>query len=151
MKNLFLGVASFALAFAGVTFAADTIDLKDIKCLMNQKSPAKADKTSEWKECSVYFCCSNCQGSFEGDKKKFATKANHQLVATKQVEQGGCPFTGGPIKADQTVEFKGASVSFCCGKCKGSAEKMSDEDKLEKLFGEKAYESAKFKKAEKKG
>jgi YHS domain-containing protein len=150
MKSLFLGVASFALAFAGVTFAADTVDLKDIKCLMNPKAAAKAEKSSEWKDGKVYFCCSNCLGSFEGDKKKFASKANHQLIATKQVEQGACPFSGGPAKADQKVEFKGATVTFCCGNCKGKAEKMSDDEKLEGLFGEKAYETAKFKKAEKK-
>ena len=150
MKSLFLGVASFALAFAGVSFAADAVDLKDIKCLLNPKAAAKADKASEWKECSVYFCCSNCLGKFEGDKKALASKANHQLVATKQVEQGVCPFSGVPAKADQKVEFKGATVTFCCGTCKGKAEKMSDDEKLEGLFGEKAYEKAKYKKAEKK-
>ena len=150
MKSLFLGLASFAIAFVGVSFAADTVDLKDIKCLINPKAAAKADKASEWKDGSVYFCCGSCQGKFSADKKAYAARANHQLVASKQVEQGKCPFSGGPAKADKKVEFKGATVTFCCGNCQSKAEKMSDDEKLESLFGEKAYEKAEFKKVEKK-
>jgi hypothetical protein len=76
-----------------------------------------------------------------------AAKANHQLIATAQVTQKACPFSGGELNKDATVEFKGAKVSFCCNNCKGKAEKMSDDEKLDKLFGEAAYEKAKFAKA----
>lgn len=150
MRTLFLGVASFALAFAGITFAADVVDLKDVKCLVNPKAAAKADKSSEWKDGKVFFCCSNCLGKFEGDKKAMASKANHQLIASKQVEQTACPMSGVAIKDDKKVEFKGATVKFCCGNCLAAAEKMSDEEKLDGLFGEKAYEKAKYTKVEKK-
>jgi hypothetical protein len=51
------------------------------------------------------------------------------------------------LNKDATVEFKGAKVSFCCNNCKGKAEKMGDDEKLDKLFGEAAYEKAKFAKA----
>ena len=151
MKNTWLaGLFAFVVAFAAVSIAADTkIDFAKIKCVIADKAPVE-DKSSDWKDGKVYFCCGNCQKKFDGDKKGFAAKANHQLIATKQVEQKACPFTGGELNKDATVEFKGATVGFCCNNCKGKAEKMSDDDKLVKLFGEEAYDKAKFAKAEKK-
>jgi hypothetical protein len=150
MKTFFAGMAAFALAFAGGVYALDGVDLKDVKCLLQDKAPAKADKSSEWKDGNVYFCCGNCKGKFDGDKTAHAAKANHQLIATKQVEQTNCPISGTAIKADKTIEFKGASIAFCCDNCKGKAEKMDDKQKLEELFSDKAYDKAKFKKPEKK-
>ena len=152
MKNTWVaGLVAFVAAFAAVSIAADTkIDLTKIKCLIAADKAVAEDKSSDWKDSKVYFCCGNCLKKFDGDKKAFASTANHQLIATKQVEQKACPFSGGKLNKDAFVEFKGATVSFCCSNCKGDAEKMSDDDKLTKLFGEDAYAKAKFAKVEKK-
>jgi len=151
MKNTWVaGLFAFVVAFAAVSIAADSkVDLTKLKCVVLDKV-VNVDKSSDWKESKVYFCCGNCLKKFEGDKKKFAANANHQLIASKQVEQKSCPFTGAPMKSDFSVEFKGATVAFCCTNCKGKAEKMSDDDKLANLFGEDAYAKAKFAKVEKK-
>ena len=151
MKNSWVaGLFAFVVAFAAVSIAADSkVDLTKLKCMFVDKVVAE-DKSSEWKDSKVYFCCGNCLKKFEGDKKSFASKANHQLIASKQVEQKACPFSGGALKSEFSVEFKGATVGFCCGNCKGKAEKMSDDDKMKDLFGEDAYAKAKFAKAEKK-
>ena len=151
MKNSWIaGLFAFVVAFTAVSFAADSkIDFTKLKCLFADKAPVE-DKASDWKEGKVYFCCGNCLKKFEGDKKSFASKANHQLIASKQVEQKACPFSGGPLKKESTIEFKGATVGFCCDNCKGKAEKMSDDDKLAKLFDEDSYAKAKFAKVEKK-
>jgi hypothetical protein len=151
MKNTWvLGLIAFVATFASVSIAVDTkINFESLKCLVSGAA-AKEDKSSDWKDGKVYFCCGSCQKKFDGDKKGFAAKANHQLIATKQVEQKACPFSGGAVKADTAIEFKGASIAFCCNNCKGKAEKMSDEDKVAGLFGEDAYAKAKFAKAEKK-
>ncbi len=151
MKNTWVaGLFDFVAAFTAVSIAADSkVDLTKLKCMFVDKVVA-ADKSSDWKESKVYFCCGNCLKKFDGDKKSFASKANHQLIASKQVEQKACPFSGGELKKDFSVEFKGATVGFCCDGCKGKAGKMSDDDKMEKLFGEDAYAKAKFAKAEKK-
>jgi YHS domain-containing protein len=149
MKTLLAACLAFVFLLPAAP-APEKIDLSKVKCLLAATNAAKEDKSSEWKDGNVYFCCDNCKKKFDGDKKAHASKANHQLIQTAQVEQRACPFSGGEINADQKVEFKGATVAFCCGNCKGKAEKMSDEDKLEKLFGEEAYEKAKFAKPEKK-
>ena len=148
MKNLFALAVAALFAFAAVSAQADKIDFTKVKC-MGSGAAAKEAKSSTWKDGNVYFCCDNCKGKFEGDKKAMAAKANHQLIATGQVTQKACPFSGGEIKADKTVEFKGAKVAFCCDNCKGKAEKMSDDDKVANLFGEDAYTKAKFAKATK--
>jgi hypothetical protein len=146
MKNLIAGLFAALVSFSAVTAYAEKIDFSKVKCLVSGAA-AKEAKASDWKECSVYFCCDNCKGKFDADKKGIAAKANHQLIATAQVTQKSCPFSGGELNKDATVEFKGAKVSFCCNNCKGKAEKMSDDEKLDKLFGEAAYEKAKFAKA----
>ena len=150
MKNTWIaGLFAFVVAFTAVSFAADTkVDLSKLKCLFVDKTPVEG-KSSDYKECKVYFCCGNCLKKFDGDKKGFASQANHQLIASKQVEQKACPMTGKPLNKEFSVEFKGATVGFCCNGCKGSAEKMSDDDKMAKLFGEDSYAKAKFAKVEK--
>ncbi|MEQ1830043.1 MAG: hypothetical protein ABL921_29045 [Pirellula sp.] len=151
MKNSWIaGVFAFVAAFAVVSIAADPkVAVDKLKCVVaGEKAAAKADKSADWKDGKVYFCCGNCLAKFEGDKKGFAAKANHQLIASKQVEQKACPFSGGPIKADKNVEFKGATIAFCCDNCKGKAEKYSDDDKIANLFSEEAYAKAKFAKVE---
>lgn len=151
MKNTWIaGLMAFVAAFAAVSIAADTkVDFSKLKCVVADKT-AVEDKSSDWKDSKVYFCCGNCLKKFEGDKKAFASKANHQLIATKQVEQKLCPMTGKDLNKEFSIDFKGATVGFCCTNCKGAADKMSDDDKLTKLFGEDAYAKAKFTKVEKK-
>jgi hypothetical protein len=148
MKTLLASCFAFAVAFTAVSVYAEKVDIAKVKCFISGQA-AKEDKTSEWKDGTVYFCCGNCLKKFDGDKKAFAAKANHQLIATAQVEQKACPFSGGELKADTAIEFKGAKIAFCCNNCKGKAEKMSDDDKVAKLFGEEAYEKAKFAKVTK--
>ncbi len=148
MKNVVLGLFVSVLTFTGVAYAIEKIDLTDIKCMVNGKGAAKEDKSSEWKDGKVFFCCDNCKKGFESDKKKHAAKANHQLIATSQVVQGACPMSGGKIKDEHTVELKGVTVSFCCPNCKGAADKLSEDERFEKLFGEAAFEKAKYSKPE---
>ncbi len=140
-----LGLVALATSIA---FAADKVSLEGVKCLMNPKANAKADKSADWKEGKVYFCCGNCQAKFnkldEAGKKKIAAKANLQLVATKQYVQGACPFSGEELNPDTAIEVGGAKIAFCCNNCKAKAEKLSDENKVLKLFGEQAFAKAKF-------
>lgn len=144
MKNVFAGLIAFVVAFVGMAYAVESVNLKDVKCLLNDSAAAKEDKNSDWKDGKVYFCCNSCQGKFNADKKAFASKANYQLVATKQVEQKLCPYSGGDINKDQKIEVKGATVAFCCGNCKAKAEKVADDKKVDELFSEEKFTKAKF-------
>lgn len=151
MKRFVLTVALMVgLVGGGIAIAEKAISMEGIKCIV-AGTPAKAEHSVDYKEGKVYFCCGNCPKKFTAKTDEFATKANHQLVATKQFEQGACPYSGGKLDESTAIEVAGAKVAFCCNNCKAKTEKMKDEDKLTSVFGDKAFEKAKFVKvAEKK-
>ena len=141
IRTLALAAASVALVAFSV-MAADEVKLDGIKCIMNPKAPAKADKSVDYKGGKVFFCCGNCPKAFDADKN--AVAANHQLVATKQAKQAKCPISGGPCKSEHSVTVAGAEVHFCCPNCKGKAADAKGDDQLKLLFSNEAFEKAGF-------
>ncbi|TWU19037.1 hypothetical protein [Allorhodopirellula heiligendammensis] len=150
MKNRLLsGVAVLLVASASV-FAAETakVDLEGVKCAVADKD-ATADKSADYKEGKVFFCCNGCAGKFAKTPEKFATQANRQLVQTHQYEQKGCPISGGKINPETMIKVDGTKVAFCCKNCKAKVEGAEKKEASELVFGEKAFAKG-FKKAEKK-
>lgn len=147
MKKVATSLA--VLLVAGATVVAADVDLEGIKCVVANRS-AKASNAVEYKDAEVYFCCSNCPKKFAENPKKFATKANMQLVATKQYKQKACPLSGGDINPDTAVKVADAKVAFCCNNCKGKVESAEGEEQLKLVFSEKAFKKA-YKKAEEEG
>src|SRR6056297_1928679 len=139
---------SFAavLLVAGATVFAADVKLDGVKCVVAPRD-AKMDKSAEYKEGNVYFCCGNCAGKFAKDSKPFATKANHQLVATKQYEQKACPLSGGDLNPETAIKVAGTKVAFCCGNCKAKVESAEEEEAMKLVFSDKAFTKA-YKKAE---
>ncbi len=143
----FVCVAMLAV-MGGMVALADTVDLSGINCLIAPKA-ANPEKSAEYKEGKVYFCCGNCAGKYKEAPEKFATKANMQLVATKQYVQKSCPLSGGPLNPDTKLKVGDAEVAFCCNNCKGKvAGTEAAADQLELVFSDKAFEKAGFAKAE---
>jgi len=139
MKKILASAFAVMVIATATTLTAD-VNLKDVKCVVAPRA-AKADKSADYKEGKVYFCCGNCAGKFAKDSKKFTEKANHQLVATKQYEQKVCPFSGGDLNPDTAVVLAGTKVAFCCENCQGKVEKAEDEAaKLKMVFNNKAFE-----------
>ena len=149
--KLGFAVVALALMTASLAVAANEAKLDGVMCLLQAKKEVNPEKSAKYKEGQVYFCCAGCLGKFEKmtdeEKSKLASKANSQLVATKQYTQNACPFTGGKLNDAMKVTVNGAEVKFCCGNCKGKAEKMTAEEQLEKVFSDAAFEKGKFKPA----
>ena len=138
-KSLTATIAVVAILCTSM-IAGDDVSLKDVKCILNPKGKAKADKFVEYKDGKVFFCCGNCPKKFKENTEKFATKANHQLVATGQYKQTKCPLTGRPVNEDKTVKIGGVSVGLCCGGCKGKVDKAEDDAaKAALVFNDKAF------------
>ncbi|QDT07871.1 hypothetical protein K227x_63000 [Rubripirellula lacrimiformis] len=130
------------LLVAGATVVAGDVDLEGVQCVVAPKA-ASEGKSAEYKEGKVYFCCGGCAGKFAADTKKFATKANFQLVATKQYEQKACPMSGRDVSADINTVVAKTKVAFCCEGCKGSVDKAEgDEAKMKLVFAEKPFAKA---------
>ena len=137
---------SFALAsFGGFSYAQDgpKVKLEEVKCPLMPKRDVKEDKSADFLDAKVYFCCGNCVKKFSADPEKFAVKANHQLALTKQFTQKACPISGSKIDEDQTLEMGGLKVGFCCGNCKKKVVDAKDDDaKTELVFGVDAFKKA---------
>ncbi|HLJ10804.1 MAG TPA: hypothetical protein VKU82_06425, partial [Planctomycetaceae bacterium] len=125
MKRFSLLVAVASGLLLATVQAADTVKLDGVKCIVNAKADAKADKTRDYKGGKVYFCCDNCPKAFDKDEKKFSTKANAQLVATGQAKQHKCPLSGADLNKDTEIKVGGAKVQFCCNMCTGKVEKAT--------------------------
>ncbi|TWU22500.1 YHS domain protein [Novipirellula galeiformis] len=139
----------FAVALiATATVFAGEVKLDGVKCVIAPK-PADASKSADYKDAKVYFCCNGCAGKFAKDTEKFATKANHQLVATKQYEQKACPISGRDLNPETATEVNDVKVTFCCNGCKGKVEKAEGDAKVNLVFGEKSFAKAFKKTAEK--
>jgi YHS domain-containing protein len=148
VRKAFSGFA--VLLVAAATVVAAEVDLEGVKCVVAPKA-ANASKSADYKGGKVYFCCGNCAGKFAADPSKYANKANHQLVATKQYAQKACPFSGGDVNPETAVELAGVKFCFCCNNCKGKYESAEDDAaKLEMVFSDKAFEKG-FAKKKKEG
>lgn len=149
-SRIVMFLAAVALVAAGRLVADDApeaVDFTKIKCVVSGKA-VNPEATLAYRDGLVYFCCEGCPGAFKSDAKKFAVKANHQLVATHQAEQVGCPMSGKAVADGTEVDVNGVKVAFCCNNCKGAAEKKTGDEQVELIFNDKAFDKA-FKVAKK--
>jgi len=129
----------------GAAYAAETVKLEGVKCVVATKNDAKADKNRDYKGGKVYFCCDNCPKKFDADEAKYSTSANHQLVETGQAKQHKCPLTGKELNKTTEISVAGAKVQFCCEKCQAKVEKAKGDEQLELVFSDDAFKRAGFK------
>jgi YHS domain-containing protein len=120
----------------------EKVKLDGIKCPVSGK--AATENSVDYKGGKVYFCCENCPKAFSADSKKFATKANAQLVATGQVKQAKCPLSGGKLNPETAITVGGAKVCFCCEMCQGKVKAAKGDEQLTMVFGDAAFEKAGF-------
>jgi hypothetical protein len=134
-------LAVVALVVVGSLHAANKADLK---CPVSGK-PASADHVVAFNGGSVEFCCPNCPKAFSANEKKFAAKANLQLIQSKQLTQVKCPLTGRPMADDKVVDVGGVEVKVCCAGCLGKMKKLKGDELIAALLSDtsKGYEAAK--------
>ncbi|HEX5444843.1 MAG TPA: hypothetical protein VFW87_13485 [Pirellulales bacterium] len=122
-----------ALFAFGSLRAAD--DKAELKCPVSGK-PASADHVVAFNGGEVQFCCPNCPKAFKAATKKFAGKANLQLVQSKQLKQVKCPLTGRPMAADKVVDVEGTEIAVCCGGCLAKMKKLSGDALINALLAD---------------
>jgi len=142
MKRVLIALAMTALL--AVLVIASEVKLDGVKCFVGGES-VSSSVSADYKDGKVYFCCPGCQKKFMADTAKYATKANHQLVATGQAKQTNCPLSGEPIAQDKMVEVQGAKVYFCCDHCKNKMVGAAPDEQLNLVFSEAAWEKGGFK------
>lgn len=139
MKTRSVISLSVVMLFAASLYAADKVNLEKAKCPVSGKE-CKEDTGVAYKGAKVYFCCNNCPKAFAKDTSKFAAKANMQLVATGQAKEVKCPLSGQDLNPETKIEVAGTDVCFCCNKCKAAVSKLTGDEQIEKVYGDKAFE-----------
>tara|TARA_B100000941_G_scaffold24035_1_gene14426 strand:+ start:79 stop:564 length:486 start_codon:yes stop_codon:yes gene_type:complete len=133
---------------SAILVGGDDPKSKTITCVVSgdeiNKSDLKDHEHSTYKDGKVYFCCGGCKMDFDESPKKFAAKANFQLVSSGQYTQTACPVNKGKIhtakakKNLKKVTVSGMEVDLCCPGCLKKYNKASDKFAL--LFSDKGYE-----------
>jgi hypothetical protein len=136
-KNILAASLVVLLVSAAVIAAEKKAEFK-ATCPVSGKA-ASESTCVEYKDAKVYLCCPGCEEPFKKDTAKFAAKANHQLVATKQAKLVKCPFSGGKLNPETAVEIGGVKVCFCCNNCKGKVTKASAEEQVQLVFNDEAF------------
>lgn len=141
MKRLMISATVCLLAVGTFSLyaAEEKAEKTAVKCPVSGKDVVD-DQTVEYKGAVLKFCCPNCPKAFTANPEKFATKANLQLVATKQAKQIKCPLTGRDMAADKTVSVGGVEVAVCCPNCLAKANKAEGDEQLALLLSDKAFE-----------
>ena len=147
MKQFLLSIALISSAAFAVDDPKNTKDTK-LTCVVSgdeiDKDNLKDQDYSNYKEGKVYFCCGGCKMDFDESPKKFATKANFQLVSSGQYTQTACPVNKGKIhtakakKNLKKVTVSGMEVDLCCPGCLKKYNKANDKFAL--IFSDKGYE-----------
>ncbi len=96
----------------------------------------------EYKGGKVYFCCGGCIEQFKKTPAKFATLANHQLLATGQAKQEHCPLCGGDCKNGNMITVAGVKVRVCGEACSQKVAKAKTAEQLQMVFGDAAFGKA---------
>jgi YHS domain-containing protein len=148
-KNLLIAASFVAALFVTVAVHSADKDKEEFKakCPVSNRE-AKQEFAVDYKGGKAYFCCNNCPNAFKRDTKKFAAKANQQLVATGQAKQEKCPIAGRNLNPATEIEVAGTKVAFCCNNCKGRAERAEGDAQITLVFGDEAFEKG-FKVAKK--
>lgn len=134
-------VASLTLfAFVATLVAEEAKKEFKASCPVAPKKAAKESNFAEYKGGKVYFCCGGCPEAFKKDTKKFAARANMQLVQTAQAKEVKCPLSGADLNPATKIKVGDVEACFCCNNCKGKAEKATGDEQLELVFGDKAFE-----------
>ena len=141
-RSILTGLVAAVVVFFAGSSMAEKSEAKKCVCPVAGKvmTIQEAGGTAEYKDATVYFCCGGCKAKFEANQKKFAIKANKQLVATGQYKQVKCPIAGRPVSEEQSVEVSKVKVGFCCPGCKSKVAKAEGDKQLELVFDDKAFE-----------
>ena len=133
---------------SAILFGGDDPKAKTITCVVSgdeiNKDELKDHDFSNYRDGKVYFCCGGCKMDFDESPKKFATKANFQLVSSGQYTQTACPVNKGKIhtakakKNLKKVTVNGMEVDLCCPGCLKKYNKA--DDKFALIFSDKRYE-----------
>ena len=132
----------FVLIGNGTDSPLHKTELTGIKCIVSGKA-INPDCSSRYLKGEVYFDCNASKLKYEADRKKFAIRANHQLVVTQQYWQANCPIRHKPVaeSTEAKTQLAGAVIRFHCKHCQKKMMADLDQSKqIELVFSSPNFE-----------
>ena len=120
MKKLIAALAAALFCAAG----AHADEAVNKKCPMSGKDVDAAATTTV--SVSVGFCCSKCQGKFDGDKKAQTDAVKKYAGSKDSPANKKCPVSSKDLNKDNTSTAS-MTVAFCCDKCKAKVDAKPDD------------------------
>ena len=115
--------------------------LTGVKCIISGQ-PVNQRFVCDYKSGKLFFDCEASRNRFIKDKTAYITKANHQLVVTKQFVQVRCPVQDKAISLDQKRAIAGVQICFCCDKCQQHFQDGSNtHQQIRYLFGPQNFDT----------
>ncbi len=105
-------------------------------CPLSGKVINPAVPTREYNGGTVCFCCPHCPQAWDklSDDQKKAKLAAAVEKQSEMVANNRCPVMNSPVDKSAGVRvFEGKVVGFCCSGCASAWDKLSDDQKREKL------------------
>ncbi len=103
------------LVFCGGDHSASParVELAGIKCIVSGNTVSR-ECVCNYRDGKLYFDCNASKLAFLAAKRDFATRANHQLVVTKQYVQANCPISHRPVSGSsgEKMHFAGVLIRF---------------------------------------
>ena len=75
-------------------------------------------------------------------RKKYAAKANNQLVSTGQAVQVACPVSGKKVNKDVKLKLAGVDVAFFCGGCRSEVAEAKADQQVQLVFGNEPFKKS---------
>lgn len=125
------------LLLPGAVSARADVDPSTLKCPVSGQD-CDGEVSAAFGGGKVWFCCEKCLAAFEQDPAAFTAKARRQMVASEQLQQTGCPFSGNKPLPDVNLAVDGVSIGFCCPGCRARVAKAGPDEQLEMVFGKKS-------------
>ena len=117
LKSLLTLVGCLMLVATAAPQQEAAQELTGIKCVVRGQALKNKNHKVSYKDGEVYVCCEQCVQEFAANTKEYATKANHQLVATGQYVQKVCPVSGQPVSEGFATRIAAVEVGLHCQDC----------------------------------
>jgi YHS domain-containing protein len=121
----------------------ETGQMVQVACPLTGK-PLNKEAKAEAGTAEVAFCCEKCLAHYTdaSDEEKLKLVFSNAALKKGFTKQTKCPVSGKDINPEQSADYEGRKVYFCCPNCKAAFEKDPEKyaAKLPKARGNKDKE-----------
>lgn len=119
--------------------------LKRARCVVQPDKPVSTQHSLVYRKGRLFFSSAASVETYRKDPKGFQSRANFQLVVTKQYLQHACPLSGEtPDEDGAMIRIGGIDIEVLCADCAKEISNDPLEEQIEMLFDADGFRMGKF-------